>query len=270
MSWMLSAAGTSAVDCCRSSLPEHHSKEIESNFRNIADKTEVIAGKFSDASVKTVIKTIVEKMKSYVTVVEEQSANDEHKSDQPAAEKEEDPKTSPENDEEESEVMKMIKEDSENPSNEIEVPEKLEFPDIQKKIRGVLEEAGESSSDQHVEKKLKYESPLDFLRVQKNKYELRCSEMMKFQTFMTESFRGAFSKFHFFNGAFYFCNISLNWTFKMLFHEIKLSQSFRIAFTELFQNLIVNFLRAFSIKLLCFHEVFRNFRQFFRKFSLSF
>lgn len=86
---------------------------------------------------------------------------------------------SPKKDEEESAVMKMIKENSINPVAEADVPSEIAFPDVQKKIKGILEdeatrreETSTSGIYKRVEKKIKkYESPLEFLRLPKNKYD---------------------------------------------------------------------------------------------------
>jgi hypothetical protein len=133
------------------------------------------------------MKIIADKVRSFVTIPksaevvgDQQSAKDEQSSSVP----ENTPKHIDDttqipfaSDEEESALMKMLKEDSENPASESEVAVNIEFPDIQKKMKGILDGEGTkrtetmaSESDQSVTKKLKYESPLEFLRVPKNKY----------------------------------------------------------------------------------------------------
>lgn len=80
--------------------------------------------------------------------------------------------------EEESEVSKMIKENDERPAVEEEAPTEIKFPEIQKPMKGVLEvskvctkhQMQNPAKDQNVVKKIKYESPLEFLRLPKNKY----------------------------------------------------------------------------------------------------
>jgi hypothetical protein len=179
------SGGMRTFDGCRCSLPEHKTKEIEGNFVAIAEKTAVIGGRFNEANVKATVKTIVDRMRSFVTaeIVKEakEIAEDSLENVKEPLEIPKDPPQIPkeppkltENDEDDSEVMKMIKEDSENPPKKIEAPENIAFPDIQKRIKGVLESAGETSSE--VEKKLKYESPLEFLRVPKNKYDQRTEQ----------------------------------------------------------------------------------------------
>lgn len=130
------------------------------------------------------MKIIADKVRSFVTVSkpaevvgDQQSAKDEQSSSVPEnTPKSIDDTTQMAGDEGESAVMKMLKEDSENPAMESEVAVNIEFPDIQKKMKGILDGEGSkrtemtSESDQNVTKKLKYESPLEFLRVPKNKY----------------------------------------------------------------------------------------------------
>lgn len=80
---------------------------------------------------------------------------------------------------EDSEVSKMIKESSESFHDELDVPVE-ETPEFQKQTKLTLDGNVDSKrlmpppkKGIHVEKKLKYESPLEFLRLPKNKYDSR-------------------------------------------------------------------------------------------------
>ena len=174
--------------------------EIDENLTKIASKTEEIMKKSSDQNVKSNMKLIADRVKSLVVVKEpveavlqsegekvEAVTNESlcAKDIQPnpsAVIKDNSDSTSVQNAddeiEEQSEVSRMLKENAENPVVEDELPGEMNFPEIKKPTKDVLEVGGTkrlletSSKDQNVEKKLKYESPLDFLRVPKNKYEL--------------------------------------------------------------------------------------------------
>lgn len=165
-------------------MPEHRTTEIDENFTVIANKTEEIVKASSDANFKLSVKAIADRVRSFVTIPkpaeevvgEQPSAKDEQSSSAPQNTPTNTDEKTQSPDEEESAVMKMIKEDSDNPAKEIEAPIDIEFPDIQKKMKGILDEGSKrtetttSGTEQSVEKKIKYESPLDFLRLPKNKY----------------------------------------------------------------------------------------------------
>lgn len=124
----------------------------------------------NDANVKSSMKLIAERVKTFVSVTakepEIKNVTVEQSSAKDSSSSVEIQKTQIV-DEEESEVTRMINETSEISAPE-EPPMEMEFPEIQKSRTGILDEAKQGQS-RNVEKKLKYESPLDFLRLPKNK-----------------------------------------------------------------------------------------------------
>lgn len=182
-----------------------NSSEIEENYKKIAIKTEDIVTHSSDQNVKNSMKIIAERVKGFVA--DRQLAEEKRKeqetvaqaavesketaiSDQTCAksspdivqpsEAETEIEPKPETvieEEEESEVLKMIKENEAKPVA-VEPPVELLFPEIQKQSKPVLDGVGNStkrpqagaSEETNVVKKLKYESPLEFLRLPLNKY----------------------------------------------------------------------------------------------------
>jgi hypothetical protein len=169
------------------SLPDFHTTEVDQNFSVIASKTEEIIKSSNDQNVKNSMKTIAERVKSYLKEEEikvSTCAKETETSTEQESSKEEKQKTQSENsNEEESEVSKMIKETSMQPETP-ESPLKIDFPEIQKPTKLILDGIAKgkqsrkmtesSTSDENVKKKLKYESPLEFLRLPKNKYEKKC------------------------------------------------------------------------------------------------
>lgn len=84
-------------------------------------------------------------------------------------------------DDKESEIFKMLQENSTmQATEEEEPPVEIHFPEIQKWMGLDGTDASNkramrsASRNQGVVKKLKYESPLEFLRLSKNKYDWRC------------------------------------------------------------------------------------------------
>lgn len=163
-------------------------------------KTEDVMKSFTDQHVKNVIKLMIERVGSFVTPMKEDSMSsgeqpvDAKSSEAFATEicaKEEEQcskaveilplskNTSIDKKEDESEVLRMIHEDL--PKNDEEdFPLENRFPETQKQITIVLGDEAmkrpkrmkeSSSSDNTAVKKLKYESPLEFLRLPKNKYD---------------------------------------------------------------------------------------------------
>lgn len=175
------------------SLPKHLSTEVEDNLTKIVDKTENILKATKDQKVKDYLRLIADRVKSLAVpsaqpkvvsspllpiVNTEPSAKEitEIVAEAPEA----DHSVTVEDTEEESEVMKMLRENSESTSTPEETNQEdtdpLEFPQIQRpaaKGRVLGGGSGVSNSDSSiVVKKLKYESPLEFLRLPKsNKYE---------------------------------------------------------------------------------------------------
>lgn len=144
--------------------------------------------KSTEQNVKSNMKLIADRVKSFVNVKEPggKSGSNEAVTNELLCAKAGEPDLSAVNPnnlttiptEEESEVTRMIKDNNEHPIKE-ESFEEMKFPEVQKQTIGVLEVGGSGakrfqespSKDQSVVKKLKYESPLDFLRLPKNKYE---------------------------------------------------------------------------------------------------
>lgn len=172
------------------SLPKHLATEVEDNLTKIFDRTENILKATKDQKVKDYIRLIADRVKNLSTVKgtipqskiispplppidnnAELSANQEvvvNSINVP-----ESVVTHVGFIEEESEVMKMLRENSENSTSTCEeAMEEVEFPNIQNStLKGRILEGG-SSESAIVGKKLKYESPLEFLRLPKsNKYE---------------------------------------------------------------------------------------------------
>lgn len=175
------------------SLPEHQLAEVDENFTKIASKSyDIVKNDSSDPNVKSNMKLIADRVRSFVDVREPdiRTISDEAVTNESPCAKDIEPIASAiaQNNlqtipvgggvEEESEVSKMIKENDEHPAREDVVPEELNFPEVQKQTKGVLE-VGRSgvrrcsgdTNNQNVQKKIKYESPLEFLRLPKNKYE---------------------------------------------------------------------------------------------------
>ena len=176
------------------SLPEYQSKEVDEKFLKIALKTEEIVKASSDQTVKNNMKLIAERVNSFVSTkaivktkeIPSSVEIEKHFNDQATCAKEFPSSAVKEiasdigvnqmsiEDEEESEVSKMLKQESERSVVDEEV-EELKVPDIQKQVKGVLDHVMKrpmASPDkaQNVVKKLKYESPLEFMRLPKNKY----------------------------------------------------------------------------------------------------
>ena len=137
------------------SLPDFRSKEINENFEIIAKKTEEILKVTNEVNVKITIKSIADKVKTFIV--------SDIAGDQQTAEIDESSSTKEVSEEDkEQEMIKLAKS-----ATETEDSMKIES-NIQKKGKRMLESV---EPELDVEKKLKYESPLDFLRVPNNKYE---------------------------------------------------------------------------------------------------
>ncbi|CRL03352.1 CLUMA_CG016343, isoform B [Clunio marinus] len=185
------------------SLPEDQSMDVEENFMKIAGKTEDIIRISNDENVKSNMKIITDRVKSFVNekqknslagskVKEEDdkvnnniiSAKDMPCSSIPVtANTSLDTKDIPnikkgdeDGDKEVSEVSKLIETIEDTPislNSELTVP--VEYPEIGKRPKKLLDEEHSMDGEKRnvdgnfYKKKLKYESPLDFLRLSKNK-----------------------------------------------------------------------------------------------------
>lgn len=181
------------------SVPEEDSTELADNLKQIVAKTEEIIQSPFEQIVKTNLKHMADRIRSLIVekpvvkcraeeaditrAKETQSetsaisakVNDEIPIEQNiiAEEKEE---------QEDSEVSRMIKESTDSIAQEI-VTTIEEAPEFQKHTKltldGKADRRKRSSpspplTENVVAKKLKYESPLEFIRVAKNKYDSRC------------------------------------------------------------------------------------------------
>lgn len=86
--------------------------------------------------------------------------------------------------EEDSEVSRMIREISEGLDQIEKPPVEIEFPEFfsrgTKEILDGSAKRSNESAEENIGKKLKYESPLEFLRLPKNKYGSRCVKYLNF------------------------------------------------------------------------------------------
>lgn len=176
------------------SVPEL-SCEIEKNYSEIAAKTESIIGLSADQHVKNSMKIIAERVRGFIPtpiLVEEKpetvtsidtkteaAAMSDQICAKSSSKTNEGSSSSAAQEEDDSEVLRMIKEDEAKPVAD-EPPVEMKFPEIQKQTKAVLDGAAGvkraqlgQTEEQNVEKKLRYESPLEFLRLPKNKYGLR-------------------------------------------------------------------------------------------------
>lgn len=86
--------------------------------------------------------------------------------------------------EEDSEVSRMIREISESQEQVEKPPVEIEFPEFTSRgMKEILDGSAKrlnESVEENIGKKLKYESPLEFLRLPKNKYGPRCVKYLIF------------------------------------------------------------------------------------------
>lgn len=166
----------------------------QENFHKIVAATELLMRSSNDPVVKHSMEVIAERVKGFVSVPAEIKAKEPENVTIVECAKENHSKAleitenintaEPRNDfddDKESEIFKMLQENSTMQATEEEPPVEISFPEIQKSSV-VLDGTQESNKramrnaprNQNVVKKLKYESPLEFLRLGKNKYDWRC------------------------------------------------------------------------------------------------
>lgn len=170
--------------------------EVKANIVTILNKTEAIVKASSDQTVKNSMRIITDRLKSFLDApkpasslqkeenLTEATAEELPNVTEPSAKDScaialstsvETKKTQkPVESDEDSEVSRLIKETSENSQPEAaEVPQEIDYPAIIKTTKKLLTESSDQCPEHPPGKKIKfqsYSSPLEFLRLPKNKY----------------------------------------------------------------------------------------------------
>lgn len=138
-------------------LPSCQQAEIEQNFVKISQKTEAIQHIFKEQYTAKQLKFLIEKVKSFVPVMDENPAENECKAEEiPKDTKHDEDNSSATS----SRISKLIEECEKSEKVEECEAETIKIPEVQKHIKKVLENPLTDTT----KRKLKlYESPLEFL-----------------------------------------------------------------------------------------------------------